>query len=84
MLNRKIIVVRGTYHDYDDAEIITLPHLAAGEKIANMTRAMFRKIKFFFYSLGITLAMIFLVKSSKYRIFEELHYRDLIDGMKKE
>ena len=78
------MVVRNHYYEYDDAGIMILPHIVAGEKMANMTRSIYRKIKFFFYSLGITLSMIFFVKSSKYDVFQKLHYRDLIDGMKED
>ena len=82
MIKRKITTVRGNYYDYDDAEIIILPHSAAGEKIANMTRALYRKVKFLFFSLGITLGVVFFVKSSKYDTLQKLHYGDLVDGMK--
>ena len=78
------MVVRGIYHEYDDAEIITLPRIAAGEILANMARALYRKIKFFFCSMGIALGMVFFVKSSKYGVIQHLHYGDLVDAMKKD
>ena len=84
MINRKITVVRDVYYEYDDAKIMIVPHAAAGEKIANMLRTIYRKIKFFFYSLGIIMAMLLFVKSSKYEILKKLHYRDLMDAMKKD
>ena len=84
MIKPKIIDVRNHYYEYEDAKITTWPHSAVGELISNNMRMLYRKIKFLFYSLGITLGMLVFVKSSKYEIFEKLHYRDLIDGMKKD
>ena len=84
MIKSKILFVRGRYHEYDDAEIITLPRIAAGEILANMARALYRKIKYLFCSVGIALGMVFFVKSSKYAVIQHLHYGDLVDAMKKE
>ena len=84
MIDRKITIVRDEYYEYDDAKVMTMPRIAFVEKLANMIRTLYRKIKFFFYSTGIILSMLLFVNSSKYDILQKLHYRDLLDGMKKD